>query len=295
MAAAIRARVRAGDYDAITNGADFAAALTRDLQGVHADGHLAVHFSADPLSERAHPASQNPESIERQRRMAQSVNFGFERVDRLPGNVGYIELNGFADPQDAAQTAIAAMNLVGHTDALIIDLRYNGGGVPGIGQLISSYLFSGRSVHLHTIHWRENDRVEQFWTFPHVPGPRYVGKPVYILTSRSTASAPESFAYSLQALERATIVGEQTAGAANPGRSFLINQHFSAFIPVGRAANPITGSNWEGAGITPDITAPASTALQVAHVAALRQLREAATSPQQRRQLDEAIREVEAQ
>lgn len=295
MAAAIRRRSRAGGYDAITDGTAFAAALTRDLQQVQPDGHLAIHFSAVPLPESAGPGSPTPESLERQRRMVQFVNFGFERVDRLAGNVGYIELNGFADPQDAADTAIAAMNLIGHTDALIIDLRYNGGGVPGIAQLISTYLFSGRPVHLHTIHWRENDRVEQFWTLPHVPGRRYVGKPVYILTSRSTVSAPESLAYSLQALERATIVGEQTAGAANPGRPFRINPHFSAFVPVGRAANPITGSNWEGVGITPDIRASEATALQVAHLAALRQLLEASTNPWQRQQLESAIREIETQ
>ena len=294
MAAAIRRRARSGGYDAVTDGAGFAAALTRDLQQVQPDGHLAVHFSPGPQPQPAAAGGPTPESLERQRRMARFVNFGFERVDRLAGNVGYIELNGFAAPEDAAETAIAAMNLIGHTDALIIDLRYNGGGVPGIAQLISTYLFGDRPVLLHAIQWRENDRVEQFWTLPHVPGARYLGKPVYILTSRRTVSAPESFAYSLQALGRATIVGEQTAGAANPGRMFRINEHFSVFVPVGRAANPVTGTNWEGVGITPDIGAPEAEALRVAHLAALRQLREAASSPWQRQQLDNAIREVEA-
>jgi C-terminal processing protease CtpA/Prc len=288
-----RARARRGDYDRITSSRVMAATLSSQLREAANDAHLAVRFSHAPI-EAGPAATPTLEDQARARRMAASVNFGFERVERLNGNIGYIELDGFADPDQAGETAIAAMNFLANTDALIIDLRFNGGGVPGIAQLISSYLFE-RPVHLNSIHWREGNRTQQYWTLPYVPGARYLNKPVFILTSRHVLSAPESFAYSLQALRRATIVGATTAGGANPGREFRINEHFAAFIPTGRAVNPVTGTNWEGVGIRPDIAVPAARALRTAHLAALRHLLAAASSERSRASLEGIIQEVQAQ
>jgi C-terminal processing protease CtpA/Prc len=129
---------------------------------------------------------------------------------------------------------------------------------------------------------------------PFVPGPRYLDKKVYILTSRHAFSAPESFAYSLQALGRVTVVGEATAGGANPGREFPINEHFAIFIPTGRAVNPVTGTNWEGVGVKPDIAVPSSAALKTAHLAALRALLESSTSERSRANLAGIIEEESA-
>jgi retinol-binding protein 3 len=284
-----RARARRGEYDGITSSRVMAETLSRQLREAANDAHLGVRFSREPIA--AGPAAApTPEDRARARRMAAAVNFGFERVERLNGNIGYIELDGFADPEQAAETAVAAMNFLANTDALIIDLRYNSGGVPGIAQLISSYLFE-RPVHLNSIHWREGNRTQQYWTLPYVPGARYLNKPVYILTSRHILSAPESFAYSLQALRRATIVGATTAGGANPGREFRINEHFAMFVPTGRAINPVTGTNWEGVGIRPDIDVPAAQALRTAHLAALRRLIETAASERSRANLEGIIQE----
>lgn len=232
-----RLRLRRGEYDQITSGRAMAGTLTKQLRASAKDAHLGVRFSPEAMVASSGPAAPpSPEDRARFLRMAASGNFGFDRVERLNGNIGYMELNDSIDPDLGAPTAIAAMNFLANTDALIIDLRYNGGGVPGLAQLISTYFFD-RPVHLHSIHWREGSRIQQYWTMPYVPGPRYLGKKVYLLTSRHALSAPESFAYSLQALGLVTVVGETTAGGANPGREFRINDHFAIFIPTGRAVN----------------------------------------------------------
>ncbi|MEK6336727.1 MAG: S41 family peptidase [Acidobacteriota bacterium] len=294
MEQSIRTRMQKGEYDKTDSSTALAEILTAHLAEIAKDKHLGVGFSYDPIPVSSGQDRPSPEERERFHRMARSQNFGFEKVERLNGNVGYMELDGFMDPDVGAETAISAMQFLANTDALIIDLRYNGGGVPGLAQLISTYFFAG-PVHLHSIYWREGNRTEQFWTLPYVPGRRYLDKPLYILMRRRTLSAPESFAYNLQALKRATIVGEISAGGANPGREFRINEHFVVFVPTGRAINPVTGTNWEGTGVKPDIEVPSAQALKTAHLAALRKLLEGSTSERNKEQLKNAIEEVEKQ
>jgi C-terminal processing protease CtpA/Prc len=168
------------------------------------------------------------------------------------------------------------MTLLAHTDALIVDLRQNGGGDPEMIALITSYLFD-QMTNLNNMYWRDGDRTQQFWTLPYVPGPRYGGnKPVYVLTSNDTFSGAEEFAYNLKNLKRATIIGEVTGGGAHPVGGFAIGPHVGARIPVGRAINPISGTNWEGTGVTPDIPVPQADALRTAQILALRHVLEQA-------------------
>jgi retinol-binding protein 3 len=295
MEQSIRARMQKGEYDKINSSAFLAQTLTAHLAEVAKDKHLGVGFSYDPIPISSDQEEPSPEDRERFRRMASSVNFGFERVERLNGNIGYMELDGFVSAELGAETAIAAMQFLANTDALIIDLRYNGGGVPGTAQLIISYFFSDTPVHYHSIYWRQGNRTEQFWTLPYVPGKRYVGKPVYVLIGKRTLSAPESFAYSLQAQKRVTVVGEVSAGGANPGKEFRVNEHFQVFVPTGRAINPVTGTNWEGTGVKPNIKTTFAQALKTAHLAALRKLLETSTSERKKEQLKSVIEEVEKQ
>jgi C-terminal processing protease CtpA/Prc len=295
MEKSIRTRMQQGEYDKINSSALLAQTLTAHLAEIAKDKHLSVGFSFDSIPISSEQKEPSPEDRERFRRMAGSVNFGFEKVERLNGNIGYMELDGFVTAELGADTAIAAMQFLANTDALIIDLRYNGGGVPGTAQLLISYLFSETPVHYHSIYWREGKRIEQFWTLPYVPGRRYVGKPVYLLMGKRTLSAPESFAYSLQAQKRVTVVGEVSAGGANPGREFRINEHFQIFVPTGRAINPVTGTYWEGSGVKPDIQTPFAQALKTAHLAALRKLLETTNSERKKEQLKSVIEEVEKQ
>ncbi len=161
------------------------------------------------------------------------------------------------------------MTFLADVDSLIIDLRQNRGGIADTVALISSYLFGPEPVYLNDIYNRFSGETQESWTLPNVVGKRLTDVDVYILTSNVTFSAAEAFAYSLKHLERATIVGEPTGGGAHTGGPYRINAHFSVNVPSGRAVNPITGTNWEGVGVQPDVEVSADKALATAHLRAL--------------------------
>ena len=274
--AALRAKQRDGGYDGITDATIFANVLTADLRTFGHDKHLRVNARDTPLSRSAAPS---PEQQGEMRRQMAARGYGVARVETLAGNVGYLDLQGFFPIKDAAPAIIEAMTRLADSDALILDMRANGGGDPAGVAFLSSYLFDQRT-HLNDLYWREGKRTEQFWTDTGVPGKRYgQHKPVYVLTGPRTFSGAEEFSYNLQQLKRATLVGETSGGGANPGRMRELGPHFAAFIPNGRAINPISKSNWEGSGVTPDIGVPASEALERAHQLALERLAAARTDP----------------
>ena len=280
-AARIAERLGAGAYDAAQTPVDFAQLLTDDLRAVAHDKHLGVDF---------HPPGGAPPSfgdpdIAAQLRLD---NFGFTKVEHLGGNVGYLKLDMFADPSMAGDTAAAAMRFLSNSDAVIIDLRDNGGGKPDMVVLLSSYFFD-RPTHLNDIYHRAGNTTRQFWTLPVVEGKRMPDVPLYILTSARTFSAAEGFSDHLQALHRATIVGEVTGGGANPGETVPLAGGFYAFIPNGRAINPITNSNWEGVGVKPDVAVPADAALDAAYERALTALAAKTTDARRKGALDWAI------
>lgn len=270
MEEAIRMRAGNGEYDAITEGKQFCEALTAHLQEVSHDKHLHLYYSPEghPVREVDEPT---PEEIADFHEWGRLHNFGFARVERLAGNVGYLDLRAFFTPEleGAGETAVAAMNFLAHSSALIIDLRENGGGSPLMVALLTSYLFDKR-VHLNSFFWRAGERIEQFWTLPYVPGVRFTNKPVYLLTSNNTFSAAEEFSYNLKHLKRATLIGEPTGGGAHPGGTMPLNAHFAVWLPAGRPINPVTNTNWEGTGVQPDTAVPAAEALKTAHLLALK-------------------------
>lgn len=266
----VRALIAKGDYDNVTSARAFADKLTADLQSVSKDKHLRVRFSYEPLPVRSRNDQPSEEEEAQRLRFMERVNYGFEKVQRLDGNIGYIEFRGFMGPELGAETVAAAMNFVANTDALIFDLRRNGGGDPEMVAVICSYLFGEDKVHLNDLYWREGDRTVEFWTMPErVKGKRYLGKDVYVLTSNRTFSGAEEFSYNLKNLKRAKIVGETTGGGAHPGGTFRLSDHFSAFISTGRAISPITKTNWEGTGVIPDVAVPKDIALETAYKMAL--------------------------
>jgi C-terminal processing protease CtpA/Prc len=269
MAASLRRHQQQGDYDALTNPGAFAERLTADLQAVTRDVHLMVEYSEEVLPE-LQPASGQMQAEELA--IMRRLNFGLERIERLPFNIGYLQLDGFAPAAAVKERFAAAMTLLADTSALIIDLRRNHGGEPDGVALLASYLFD-RRTHLTDFYWRAGDRTEQVWTQEQLDGPRYgATRPLYVLISGESFSAAEGFSYALQGLERAVIVGERSGGGAHPGDPLRLTDHFSAFVPNGRSISPITGTNWEGVGVTPDVATPADAALDVAQQHALRAL-----------------------
>jgi C-terminal processing protease CtpA/Prc len=194
---------------------------------------------------------------------------GIATVQRLDGNVGYLDVRALHNAGHAGRAAVAAMTLLAHTDVLLIDLRRNGGGDPGMVALYCSYLFDD-ATHLNDLYWRDDGSTRQWWTLPYVPGPTFGGtKPVYVLTSDDTFSGAEELANNLKTRGRATLVGERTGGGAHPGGRYRVAAHLEAAVPSGRAINPVTGTNWEGTGVEPDLGMPAAEAFDAAYRLAL--------------------------
>jgi retinol-binding protein 3 len=286
-------RLDADGYGEVKGGQQLADTLTAQLQSLSQDRNLRLHFSPVPLP-HLEPADPAPEELDRQYQASRRRNFDLNKVERLAGNIGYIQLFSFEPPEFAGDALAAAMTLVAHTDALIFDLRHNQGGSPAAVAFLCSYLFPAHPpVHLNDLYWSATDETHQWWTLPHVPGPRYLDRSVFVLTSPQTFSAAEEFAYDLQTRKRATVVGETTRGGANPGRGFRLHDHFWIFMPTGQAINPVTGKNWDGTGVLPDVKVPTEIALETAHLIALNQILEAGPTEVARRELEEALPLVE--
>ncbi|MDI3287370.1 S41 family peptidase [Polyangium sp. 15x6] len=290
--AAVEARRKRGEYDKLTTGQALASTLTKHVNDVLKDAHFRVRYHDQKIPEAE--LQTEPTAAERERFAAegQRLNGGFERIERLPGNIGYVEVRSFAFLGRGVEAAAAAMNFLAETDALIVDVRRNGGGDPELVAALCSYFFDS-AVHLNDIYDRPKNETRQFWTSPTVPGKRYLGKDVYVLTSKRTGSGAEEFAYDLQTQKRAVIIGEKTWGGANPGDVLRLGDHLAAFVPSGRAINPITKTNWEGVGVLPDIAVPAEDALRVAQVRALQKRIAAATEPELKKALEERLHELE--
>lgn len=294
MEADIRSRIAAKEYDAIDSSAAFAQKLTADLQSVSKDKHLRVRYSNRPIPVQTGGNGPSPEQRAEYERNVKANNFGFERVERQRGNIGYIDLLGFMAPELGAETVRSAFSFVANTDALIIDLRRNGGGDPEMVARISSYLFADR-VLLNTMYWRNTGKTDEFWTDPKVAGPKFADRPVYVLTSARSFSGAEEFAYNLKNLKRATIVGETTGGGAHPGGPHRLSDHFSVFVPIGRAINPISKTNWEGTGVEPDVKVPKEQALHTAQLLALQAMLKDAKDDDRKAMLNRTIATVQGE
>lgn len=270
----IRARRADGGYDGLDEQA-LADRLTADLFAVCADKHLRVRVRDGQL-----PASPTDAEFEAAwHEQLRLNNYGIARVERLDGNVGYLDLQQITDASVGGRAIGAAMELVSHTDALIIDLRRNRGGSPDGVILWNSYLFPDGSTHLNDIYDGASGKTRQYWSLAHLPGARYLSRPVYVLTSERTFSGGEEFCYNLKAQRRATLVGQTTRGGAHPTKIFPLSPTLEITVPIARSINPVTGTNWEGTGVEPDVVVPAAEAFAVAYREALRDVLTAATSP----------------
>jgi hypothetical protein len=257
-ASRLEAQQRRGDYRGITDGEVFAVRLSDDLTALSGDKHFGVDYFTRDMPPEEPSSRPHPDP----RKLAAS-NCGFEKADHYPPNIGYLKLNVFAEPDLCTSTAVAAMNFLADSDTLIIDLRDNHGGAPRMAALLSSYLFD-EPTHLDDVYDRKENSTEQLWTFPYMPGKKFTGKAVYVLTSSRTFSVGEEFSFDLKSLKRATLVGETTGGGAHPMAPHRIDGHFFIRVPFGRFMNPITKADWESTGVEPDVKVPAADALDEA-------------------------------
>lgn len=297
MAAAVRDHLLKGDYEKAATAAEFAGLLTTHIQAAHPDKHLSIRYVLNAPPDRPRPSLNHGVPADMRQRMTevgQYMNFSFEKVERLPGNIMYLKLNGFFEASIGKAAATAAMNLAANGNAMIIDLRDNRGGDPRMVAHLASYLLGDKKIHLSDIYYRADNETNTFWSDPDVPGPRFgADKPVYVLTSGKTFSAAEDFAYNLQAIKRITVVGEASGGGAHPIQPFRIDPNLVAVIPVGRSINPITKGDWEGTGVKPDVAVAADKALAKANALALRQVLPKVNNPHERSKLERQLTELE--
>ncbi len=260
--ALLRQRQHEGKYEAITDAEQLANQLDDDIAGVSHDQHLGVAFSDQPVPPDdamgpppATLAEWDQHANFAMRMFRRVSNLGVEKVDHLSPKLGYLQLSAFPPHFLVTDKYVAAMDKLADTDGLIVDLRDNGGGDPQAAALLVSY-FVDQRTRLNDIWDRDTNITTQQWTQDKLGGKRYGGKkPVVILVGPHTKSAGEDFAYTMQALKRATVIGQPTWGGAHPARPFRLSEHFFASIPSRRTISPITHSNWEGTGVIPDIAA----------------------------------------
>ena len=263
----LRAAADRGEFDAYPDPRDLTTALTTKLQPL--DRHFRVVLASEPTGPvvlRRPGPGPTPAGPPRR------GSYGLRRVEVLPGNLGYIDLREFADfayddgEQPARRAIEAALQLLAGTDALIIDLRDNGGGSPAmVGYLVSAFTAPGADIYNR---FRERERSVSEAPAQSYPTPR-LQVPLYVLISGRTGSAAESFAYTLKNAKRATIVGAASAGAANPGGEVDAGHGLRVFVSRGSPISPITGGNWEGSGVAPDVAMDSALALERARTLAL--------------------------
>ena len=308
----VRDRLAAGVYDTISSPGRFAEALTVDLRSVNGDRHLNVTYSPGTPGQRpgpegirmmgpptrgpggpggpGRPAPNGPQAT-----AARRTNFSLGRVDILPGNVGYMDIRGFSGSPEVVDAIKSALDYLHNTDAIIFDLRRNGGGSPFSVNMIISHFTTADTIPSLTVKNRSGHETFTRYTLASVPGPRRPTVPLYVLTSGATASAGEDFTFVLKNMKRATIVGGTTAGAGHNNALLDLGDGFNASVSFTRVMDPRTGAEWERVGVIPDVPVDPARALEVAHALALKTTAASQTDAKWRRMLDLTREGIEAQ
>jgi len=284
MDSLLRANLAAGAYRAVTDPAEFMMRLQSDVAKIYRDGHMAM-AALPPGSIPKEKPEADPFNAAAARDAARRGNYGFKKIEILPGNIGYLKLNQFANTDVGGATAAAAMGVLANVDALIIDLRDNPGGNASMIQLLAGYLFEDTTHLIDWYHRRENETI-QSWSASWVPGKPLFDVPVYVLVSGRTGSAAEEFTFDLKNQKRATIVGETTGGAAHTVefRAYDVGPFVAGVkLPSGRALDPVTKTNWEAVGVEPDVAVGEAKALTTAQLEAMKKLEENAKDEGARR------------
>jgi hypothetical protein len=253
---------KSGAYDSTVNPKEFAERVTADLRVITGDQHVLFRVvESSAIGERTESALHHPV---RYYQLRIKENTGFSKLEWLEGNIGLLDLRRFNSLAEAKKMITAAMTFLSNANAIIIDLRENGG---GSGDYLSSYFLS-HPTQLTGWYSREDDHLTESWTSGDIGADRLTAVPLFLLTSKRTFSAAESFVYDMKVRKRATLIGEPTKGGAHSVDLFKVGGTFEMYIPTARAINPVTGGNWEGTGVLPDVIVPAAAAFDTALVLA---------------------------
>ena len=295
IAAALRTQAARGGFDGAETGDAFAARLLAAMRAVYDDRHFSVDFhprgapASEPPLEQADAAAPSADAVA----WGRFVNGGVARAERLAGNIGYFSIRGMPEAAGGLERALAAISFLSETDALIVDLRDCGGGDPAMAAAYQSALTDGAALTYARIDWRSGAPSRRLQT-PAIAAERVYApdKPLFVLIGPGAISACEELAFTLGERGRATLVGETSAGAANPGRYVKVGDRFSLFLPSGRYVSSFSGGNWEGAGVAPDLSTPVERALDAAHQLALQSVQSRPSRARFRRVIEREIREA---
>lgn len=250
---------------------EFAYRITMDLFEASNDRHFYFQYNPDEAKIETDLKYGNVDERQKAhqilRERSKQINFGFEKVERLRGNIGYLDLRAFENPKYGGETALASMQFLSNTDAMIIDLRKNHGGFEEMVKLLCSYFFDDEKM-LRTFLFKSGYE-KQSWTMPYVPGYKTYDKDLYILISNETGSAAEAFSYFMKNSKRAILIGEISRGAAHNVRPAVISNHFILNLPNKKPIDPITNSNWEKVGVQPNIITKKENAFEKAYFLAI--------------------------
>jgi hypothetical protein len=261
ISAHLNKQLEKGVYNKLTDPRKFAELIQGDINAVHRDGHLRIHYNPGLQKELLKPSEEQSGIDSSMLRNQLLTNYSFKRVEILGGNIGFVEFTGFSGFVDQAKpTVSSAFRFLCNTDAIIIDLRKNGGGSPWMVKHIASYFVNERT-RLNDIYDRRAGKTGEFWADPEEAENMKLSMPLYILTSKHTFSAAEDFTYAMQVNKRALIVGDTTGGGAHPTGPVSLGQGFVADIPFARSINYITQKDWEGTGVIPDVPVAGDQAL----------------------------------
>jgi hypothetical protein len=290
MADLVRGKMEAGQYDAFKDGRELGQQITRDFQALCQDRHVVVAYTPERILKRKKkdPRVLADEELESSRR----ENFGFRELRIMNGNVGYLKISSFEGSPEALAVAAAAMRFLSNCDAIILDLRFNPGGDSAMVQFLASYFLGEEPVLLDEFHYRREGKITQLWSLPYVPGKKPVQADLYILTDSFTFSAAEGLAYDLQALKKTVIAGTPSAGGAHVTEIHTVLDRFTLYIPVAFSKNPVTGTNFQGKGVQPDIKVSGETAVQQIQLHALEKRIEKSSDPERKAELERICREI---
>lgn len=290
MAELLRSRLAAGEYNDIPDGRGLGRRITQDLRSICADLHVTAAYMPERIQRRkkTDPRVRAEEELQDSRR----GNFGFQELRILPGNIGYLKISGFEGSPEAFAKAAASLQFISDCDAVILDVRFNPGGDSAMVQFLASFFLKDEPVLLDEFHYREDNRIEQLWSLPYVPGKKIKDADLYILIDGFTFSAAEGLAYDLKALKRAVIAGEPSAGGAHVAVTETVLDSFLLYVPVAFSKNPVTQTNFQGKGIQPDFKASGELALRQVQLHALEKLLLKPLDPALKAELEEAKEKV---